>query len=97
MKEINVTAFDVSDYLDDDETITEYLNAVLSENDPSLLLAALGDIAKARGMSQIAKDAGLSRESLYKALAVNAKPRFETVQKVLGALGISLVAKTSKV
>lgn len=93
MKDIKITQFDASDYLVDDESIAEYLNAVLEENDSALLYAALGDIAKAKGMTQIAKDAGLSRESLYKSLSVEAKPRFETIQKVLGALGVSLTVK----
>lgn len=93
MNKIKITQFDASDYLTDEESITEYLNAVLEENDSALLLAALGDIAKAKGMTQIAKDSGLSRESLYKSFATDAKPRFETIQKVLGALGVSLSVK----
>jgi len=72
-----IAKFDASDYLDDEEMIAEYLNAVLEEDDQDLLLSAIGDIAKARGMKQIAKDSGLGRESLYKALAPGAKPRFE--------------------
>lgn len=94
MNKIKITQFDASDYLTNDVAIAEYLNAVLEENDSALLIAALGDIAKAKGMTQIAKDSGLSRESLYKALTVDSKPRFETVQKVLGALGMSLTVKT---
>lgn len=95
MNEIKITPFDASDYLTNDEAIAEYLNAVLEENDSALLIAALGDIAKAKGMTQIAKDSGLSRESLYKSLAADSKPRFETIQKVLGALGVSLAVKTN--
>lgn len=87
-----LTAFDASEYLDSDEVIFEYLTAALESDDPDLLLAALGDIAKARGMSQIAKETGLGRESLYKALAPGAKPRFDTVLKVMHALGVKLQA-----
>lgn len=85
-------SFDAADYLDSEELITEYLNAILEENDDALLASALGDIAKAHGMTQIAKDAGIGRESLYKALRSDASPRFNTISKVLGALGIKLVA-----
>lgn len=82
--------FDAADYLDSEETIAEYLTAIMEEDDPDLLLAAIGDVAKARGMAQIAKDAGLGRESLYKALQPGAKPRFDTVMKVMKALGVKL-------
>ncbi|MDY3331249.1 MAG: addiction module antidote protein [Pelistega sp.] len=93
MKKNEITPFDVADYLTDEETIQEYLQAILEENDLNLLLAALGDIAKARGMSEIAMKSGLSRESLYKSLSRNSKPRLETIQKVLIALGFSLSIK----
>ncbi len=72
--------------------IAEYVTAVLETDDPDLLLLALGDIARAKGMAQVAKDAGLGRESLYKALAPGAKPRFDTVLKVARALGVRLSA-----
>lgn len=84
--------FDASEYLDNDEVIYEYLTAALESDDPDLLLVALGDIAKARGMSQIARATGLGRESLYKALAPGARPRFETIMKVMHALGVRLQA-----
>lgn len=84
--------FDASEYLDNDEVIAEYLTAALEADDPDLLLAALGDIAKARGMSEIAKETGLGRESLYKALTPGAKPRFDTILKVMHALGVKLQA-----
>jgi probable addiction module antidote protein len=71
-----VTELDSSAYLDSEETIAEYLTAVLEQDDPDLFLVALGDVAKARGMMQIARDTGLGRESLYKALAPGAKPRY---------------------
>ncbi|MGB6176783.1 MAG: addiction module antidote protein [Methylocella sp.] len=80
--------FDPADYLDNDEVIAEYLSAAVEDPDPNTFLAALGDAAKARGMAQIAKDAGLGRESLYKALSTGAHPRYETVNAVLRALGV---------
>ena len=81
-------AFDAARYLDDDAAIAEYLPAILEADDPNLLLVALGDVARAKGMAQVAKDSGLGRESLYKALAPGAKPRFDTVLKVARALGV---------
>ena len=81
---------DVSEFLDDEEVISEYLSLVLEENNPALLLRAIGHIAKARGMAKIAAESGLGRESLYKALNENAQPRFETVMKVLGAMNIKM-------
>jgi len=91
-----MTRFDVSDYLTDEESIAEYLNAVMAEGDQGLLLSAIGDIAKARGMTQIAEASGLGRESLYKALAPGAKPRFETIIKVLRVLGVNLSLSPAK-
>ena len=85
-------AFDAARYLADDAAVAEYMTAVLESEDPDLLLLALGDVARARGMAQVAKDAGLGRESLYKALAPGAKPRFDTVLKVAKALGVRLTA-----
>ncbi len=90
---LKLVAFDAARYLDDDEAIAEYVTAVLEANDPDLLLLALGDVARAKGMAQVAKDAGLGRESLYKALAPGAKPRFETVIKVARALGVKFTAQ----
>jgi len=88
-----LVAFDAARYLDDDEAIAEYMTAILEMNDPDLLLVALSDVARAKGMAQVAKDAGLGRESLYKALAPGAKPRFETVMKVARALGVKFTAE----
>lgn len=88
-----LVAFDAARYLNDDEAIAEYMTAVLETDDPDLLLLALGDVARAKGMAQVAKDAGLGRESLYKALAPGAKPRFDTVVKVAKALGVRLTAQ----
>ena len=83
---------DAARYLTDDVAVAEYMTAVLETEDPDLLLLALGDVARARGMAQVAKDAGLGRESLYKALSPGAKPRFDTVLKVAKALGVRLTA-----
>jgi probable addiction module antidote protein len=88
--------FDAAAYLDNEETIAEYLSAVMEKNDLDLLLAAVGDVAKARGMATIARDSGLRRESLYKAFAPGAKPRFDTVMKVLQALGLKLHAEPAR-
>ena len=84
--------FDASDYLDDEETIAEYLTAALEDPDPDVFLTAVRDIARAKGMTQLAKDAGLGRESLYKALTPGAKPRYDTMLKLLHALGVKLSA-----
>lgn len=91
-KKVKLLPFDAARYLTDDAAIAEYMTAVLETDDPDLLLLALGDIARAKGMAQVAKDAGLGRESLYKALAPGAKPRFDTVLKVARALGVRLSA-----
>jgi probable addiction module antidote protein len=86
--------FDAAEYLDDDQAIAEYLEEAMKiameDSDPSFLSQALGTVARARGMSRIAKDAGLSRESLYKALGAEGNPEFGTVLKVLQALGLKL-------
>ena len=84
--------FDAADYLDDEETISEYLTAALEDPNPDVLLTAGRDVARARGMAQLAKDAGLGRESLYKALTPGAKPRYDTVLKLLHALGVKISA-----
>ena len=85
--------FDAARYLKDDAAIAEYMTAVLETDDTDLLLLALSDIARAKGMAQVAKDSGLGRESLYKALASGAKPRFDTILKVAKALGVRLQAR----
>ncbi len=90
---LKLVAFDAAKYLKDDHAIAEYISAVMEANDPDLLLLALGDVARAKGMTQVAKDAGLGRESLYKALAPGAKPRFETVMKVAHALGVKFTVQ----
>lgn len=89
----NTTApFDAADYLNNEEVIAEYLNAALEDSNPNVFLIAVRDVAKARGMTQLAKEAGLGRESLYKALTPGAKPRYDTVLKLLHALGVKLHA-----
>jgi probable addiction module antidote protein len=87
--------FDAAAYLDSDEVIAEYLSAAAEDPNPEVFLAALGDVAKARGMAQIARDAGLGRESLYKALSSGAHPRHETIKAVLRALGVKFAVVTA--
>lgn len=88
-----IREYDTARYLDSEEMIAEYLNACLEDSNPDLFLAALGNIAKARGVSQLAKDTGLSRESLYKTFSAGTKPRFETILKISRALGVPLGVK----
>ncbi len=85
--------FDAADYLDNEAVIAEYLTAALEDPNPEVFLAAVADVAKARGMTQLAKDTGLGRESLYKALAPGAKPRYDTILKLLHGLGVKLHAE----
>lgn len=87
-----LATFDAADYLDDEETIAEYLTAALEDPNPDMFLTAVRDAARARGMTQLAKAAGLGRESLYKALTPGAKPRYDTMLKLLHALGVKLSA-----
>lgn len=99
-KKINVADlpdFDMVEYLKTDEDIANYLTVVLEDHDPALLAAALGDIARARGMTEIAKASGIGREALYKALRPNAQPRFDTIARVCAALGVKLVAQVAHV
>ena len=84
---METSKFDIADYLDNQEMIAEYLNAVLEEGDNSDIITAIGHIAKSIGMTKIADETGLSRPSLYKALSEGAKPQFETIMKVLKAIG----------
>jgi len=87
--------FDAADYLDDEETIAEYITAALEDANPAVFLAAVRDVARARGMAQLAKDAGVEREALQKALAPGATPRYDTMLKLLHALGVKLSASPS--
>ena len=93
IKVADLPEFDTAKYLDSDTAIAAYLTNILEANDPALLAAALGDIARARGMSEIAKASGLTREALYKALRPDAQPRFDTISRVCTALGVRLVAQ----
>ncbi len=87
-----IADFDAADYLKDDETIAEYITAALEDPNPDVFLATVRDVARAKGMAQLAKGAGLGRESLYKALTPGAKPRYDTMLKLLHALGVKLSA-----
>ena len=80
---MDISKFDIADYLDSNEMIAEYLNVVLEEGDDSEIVVAIGNIAKAIGMTKIAEETGMSRPSLYKALSEGAKPQFSTIMKVL--------------
>ena len=90
--EPSITDFDPSAYLDNDQLVAEYLSQIMADGDTEELLAALGHIAKARGMTWLAQNANLGRESLYKVFIPGAKPRFDTVMKIIRALGIKLNA-----
>jgi probable addiction module antidote protein len=91
---LKLTEFDASAYLDSEEVIAEYLTAALEDDDPNVFLTAVGNVAKARGMTQIAQATGLGRESLYKALTPGAKPKYDTVLKVLRSLGVRIAVTT---
>ena len=84
---MRTSKFNIADYLDDNEMMVEYLNTVLEEGSSSDIIVAIGHLAKAIGMSKIAKETGLSRPSLYKALSEESKPQFDTILKVLRAVG----------
>lgn len=90
MSNIKTRPFDMANYLNSEEEIAEYLRQVLEDNDPAELAGALGDIARARGMTQLARDTGLSRESLYKSLSGERAPSSETLFKVIHAMGFKL-------
>ncbi|MGE0086300.1 MAG: addiction module antidote protein [Desulfococcaceae bacterium] len=85
-----LSKFDAADYLDSEETIAEYLTAALEDENPDVFLAAISDVAKARGMAQIVKTTGISREKLYKALAPGAKPGYDVIIKILHGLGVKI-------
>ncbi|WP_374351486.1 addiction module antidote protein [Limnohabitans sp.] len=87
--------WDAAEHLQSEADMVAYLEVAFEDGDPSLIAAALGDIARARGMTQVARDAGLGRESLYKALSAEGHPEFATIMKVLGALGLRLHASAA--
>ena len=93
-RKLKTYPWDVVNHLDSDEAIAMYLDAVLEEDDPVLLAAALGDVARAKGMTSVARETGLGRESLYKSLSENGNPEFATVQKVIRSLGLKLRVTT---
>ena len=95
-KQLDLAPFDASDYLDNEEVIAEYLTVALEDPDPDAFLMAVGDVAKARGIAAIAAHAGLGRESLYKTLKPGAQPRFDTVRRLLAALGVKLDVVSSR-
>jgi probable addiction module antidote protein len=88
----NISNWDAAEYLETEADMAAYLEAALEENDPTIFAAALGDIAKAKGMTQISKETGLGRESLYKALSTDGNPEFATILKIISALGLQLHA-----
>jgi probable addiction module antidote protein len=93
-KTIKTKVWDAVEHLETDEDIAAYFDAALEEGDAGLIAAALGDIARAKGMTQIARDTGLGRESLYKALSPDGNPEFATILKVVNALGLRLTVSS---
>jgi probable addiction module antidote protein len=96
MTKVKTSTWDAADHLKTKDDIEAYLEAALEENDPKLIAAALGDIARAKGMTQLAQKTGLGRESLYKALSAEGNPELSTVLKVMEALGLKLHARSGK-
>jgi len=90
MSKLEITQFDIAQYLDDKEVIAEYLSQILDDGDMDEFLEALANIAKAKGMSQIAKETGLGRESLYKTFHKGTKPKFDTIMKVMQSFGVKM-------
>ena len=95
MAKMQTQPWDAADYLETQEAVVIYLEAAFEDGDPGLIAAALGDIARAKGMTKVAAEAGLGRESLYKALSPDGNPEFATVLKVMRALGLRLHASAS--
>ena len=90
---LKTTKWDPTEYLNTPESIAAYLEAAFEDGDPALIATALGDIARAIGMTQLASQTGVTREALYKALRPNSAPRFDTISRVCAALGVRLVAQ----
>ena len=90
MKEVKATIWDTAEYLKTEEEITTYLNDVFSSNDTKLIITAIGDVARARGMTKIAGNIDCGRESLYKSLSQGGNPSFDTIVKVLTEIGYTL-------
>jgi probable addiction module antidote protein len=95
MAKLKTRPFDMANYLNDEADVAEYMRQVMEDGDPALLGAALGDVARARGMSKLAKDTGLSRESLYKSLSGERAPSTDTLFKVMKALGLKLTIEVA--
>lgn len=95
IKVADLADFDMAEHLDSDEAIAQYLSMVLEENDPAELTHALGTIARARGMTEVARASGLTREALYKALRPTSQPRFDTIMKVINSLGLKISVQPS--
>jgi len=93
IKAADLPDFDMAEYLKTDEDVANYLTLVLKENDPTKLTHALGTIVRARGMTEVARASGLTREALYKALRLTSYPRFDMIARVCSALGLKLVAQ----
>ncbi|KER05225.1 addiction module antidote protein [Photorhabdus temperata] len=90
MSNVKLAIFDVADYLDSEEMIAEYLAAAMEDPNPNVFLAALKDVIKTRGVANVAREAGIGRESLYKTLSPGAHPRYETISKLLFVMGVKL-------
>ena len=93
---LDLTTFDIAKYLNNKEIIAEYLSQVLSEGDSNELFVAIGNIAKAIGMTKISKNTGLSRTSLYKSFTFNSKPQFETIKKVINSFDLNIQITTKE-
>jgi probable addiction module antidote protein len=93
MDAVKFTRYDTADYLRNEEEIAAYLDAVMEDGDPSLIAAALGDVARARNISKLARDTGMSREGIYRALSGEGNPSFATILKIAEALGLRLSFK----
>ena len=94
-KEAKLSAFDAAKFLDSDVAVAEFIDAALETGEPAVLIRALGEVARAQGMAQVAKRSGLGRESLYKALQPSSHPRLETIMRVAQALGVRLHASAA--
>jgi probable addiction module antidote protein len=94
-RKLELAPFDASEFLDNEKVIAEYLAQALKDPDPDMFLVAVANLAKARGLSQVAKDSGLGRESLYKALKPGSKIRYETVRRLVDSLGVHLTVKAT--
>lgn len=92
---LKTTPFDAADYLDDAEDIAFYLEEAFNTEDPAYIAHALGTVARAKGMTEVARKTGLSRESLYKALSAEGNPEFATILKVMSALDLKITARAS--